>query len=166
VLFVGLALVLLMRRNQAITQELTLRLSAAYAVAYAVYAVTPTVGPMAMAVFPRFGGEGTHGLFRALNDFLQANGDAVGTAFPSTHTAGAVTLAWLAWRYCPRWVAWTATVLAIGIAPATVYTQNHFAIDAIMGALLGLLLQSYVVPRVREGARWPLRAMERAAETA
>ena len=165
-LFAGLAVVLLLRRNQAITQDLTLRLSIAYAAAYAVYAVAPTVGPMAMAMFPRFGGEGAHGLFRALNDCLQANGDAAGTAFPSTHTAGAVTLAWLAWRYCPRWVAWAATILAIGIAPATVYTQNHFAVDAICGALLGLWLQTYVVPRLQDGIRWPARALERAPDAA
>jgi membrane-associated phospholipid phosphatase len=101
---------------------------------------------MAMAEFPRFAGPGAGGVFRALNDWLQANGDAAGTAFPSTHVAGAITLAWLGWRHCPRWCAWLLTFLALLVGPATVYTQNHFVLDAVTGAILGLVLQGLVVP--------------------
>src|SRR5215470_17333939 len=72
---------------------------------------------------------------------MAAAGDAVGTAFPSTHVAGAVTLAWLAWRHCSRAEAWIATVLAAGIGPAAVFTQNHFVIDVVAGAVLGIGLQ-------------------------
>jgi len=130
--------------DRAAVRDLTLRLSAAYLAAYVVYAIAPTAGPM--AIFPRFEGPGTHGLFRLVNDALQAAGDAAGTAFPSTHVAGAVTLAWVAWRHRSRLEAWAALVLAVGIPPATVYTQNHLVIDAVAGALLGLGLQTVVLP--------------------
>jgi membrane-associated phospholipid phosphatase len=145
-LFVGLVLYLLLRRNRLIVRDLTLRLSTVYGAAYVIYAVAPTVGPMAMREFPRFGGEGAHGLFRMLNGALQAAGDAAGTAFPSTHVAGAVTFAWLAWRYCPRRFAWFVVALAVLIAPATVYTQNHFVLDALGGGLLSLWLQWSAIP--------------------
>lgn len=149
VLFVGLVLHLLLRRNRLIVRDMTLRLSAAYAAAYVVYALAPTVGPMGMQEFPRFGGEGAHGLFRMLNDTLQAAGDAPGTAFPSTHVAGAVTFAWLAWRHCARWFAWLVVALALAIAPATVYTQNHFVLDAVSGAVLGVWLQWSAIPTLK-----------------
>jgi membrane-associated phospholipid phosphatase len=129
-----------------------------------VYAIAPTVGPMMMPEFSRFGGEGAHGLFRILNDALQAAGDAAGTAFPSTHVAGVVTLAWLAWRYCPQWVAWLVTALAISVGPATVYTQNHFLLDAVGGAVLALWLQAGLVPMLDKAYRAALlQRLRRAA---
>jgi membrane-associated phospholipid phosphatase len=143
------------RRDRAVTRDMVLRLGLTYAAAYVVYAIAPTVGPMAMPAFPRFAGPGAHGLFRTLNDWLQANGDAAGTAFPSTHVAGAVALAWLAWRHCPRWCAWAATGLAIAVGPATVYTQNHFSLDAVGGAVLGLSLQVSLVPTLLSAQRTP-----------
>lgn len=156
VLFVGLVLYFLVRGDRSLLRDVILRLSAVYAAAYIVYAVAPTVGPMAMPEFPRFGGEGAHRLFRTLNDALQAAGDAAGTAFPSTHTAGAVTLAWLAWRYCRRWFAWLTVALAILVIPATVYTQNHFLLDAVGGAFLGLWLQALGIPGLDGIHRMPL----------
>jgi len=151
VLFAGLVLYLVLRSRRPITRDTILRLSAAYTAAYLVYAIAPTVGPMWMSEFPRLGAQG---LFRTLNDALQAAGDAAGTAFPSTHTAGSITLAWLAWRYCPRWVAVPVTALALAIIPATVYTQNHFLLDAVCGAMLGLWLQASAIPALRGAYRW------------
>lgn len=156
VFFVGLVVALLFTRARPVVRDVILRLSAAYAACYLVYAIAPTLGPMGMTAFPRFAGPGAHGLFRTLNDFLQANGDAAGTAFPSTHVAGAVTLAWLAWLHCPRPFAWFMTALAVAIAPATVYTQNHFALDALSGGLLGIWLQGWVVPALDSAHRWPI----------
>ena len=154
--FLGLIVYLFSRRQLQVTRDTLLRISITYAAAYVVYAIAPTVGPMAMGSFPRFAGPGAGGVFRALNDWLQANGDAAGTAFPSTHVAGAITLAWLAWRHCPRWCAWLLTVLALAVGPATVYTQNHFALDALSGAILGMVLQGLVVPAL-QGERGAFR---------
>jgi membrane-associated phospholipid phosphatase len=165
-LFVGMVLYFLLRRDRLVLRDVTLRLSAAYAAAYVVYAVAPTVGPMAMAEFPRFGGAGAHGLFRTLNDALQAAGDAAGTAFPSTHVAGAVTLAWLAWRYGPRWFACLVTALAVGIAPATVYTQNHFLLDAVGGGVLAVWLQWSVIPTLERVHNYTLLQVPRLTQGA
>jgi len=146
-------------RGRDTMRETTLRMVLVYAAAYAVYAIAPTVGPMWMHEFPRFAGPGVHGLARGLNDALQTAGDAPGTAFPSTHVAGAVTLAWLAWRYYSRPIAWAVTGLAAAIAPATVYTQNHFVLDAVGGALLACWCQGWLVPRLtarRADRRWPV----------
>lgn len=154
ILFVALGLYLILGRGREVARDTVFRLSITYVACFIPYAIAPTVGPMFM--YPRFAGAGLHGLFRFLNDSLQAAGDAAGTAFPSTHVAGGVTLAWLAWRYCPGWFAWIVTLIAIGIAPATVYTQNHFLLDAVGGGLLGLTLQLVTAPR-------PVRAPRAAA---
>jgi hypothetical protein len=151
VAFVGLVLYLLVRGNRETARDVTLRVSAVYVACFIVYAIAPTIGPMAM--FPRFSGEGVHGLFRTLNDALQASGDAAGTAFPSTHVAGAITLAWLAWRHCPRWCAWLVTAVAVGVAPATIYTQNHFLVDAVAAVALAFWLQGYGVPALQGATR-------------
>jgi len=159
-LAVGLLSYLLLSGRRETVRDATLRVGIVYVGAYVCYAAAPTVGPMLMSMFPRFAGPGAHGLFRALNDWLQHSGDAAGTAFPSTHVAGAVALAWLAWRHCPRPVAWAATVCAAMVGPATVYTQNHFLLDAVGGAVLGVACQGWLVPLLG-GARplaWPALA--------
>src|SRR5207244_11745606 len=81
-----------------------------------------------------------------LSHWIADGGGSLGTAFPSTHVAGAVTFAWIAWRFWSREVALGVTLLAVGIMAAAVYTQNHFAVDSLAGALLGLALQGLVVP--------------------
>jgi membrane-associated phospholipid phosphatase len=147
-------------RGRETAQETTLRMVLVYAGAFAVYAAAPTLGPMLMrSEFTRFAGPGAHSLFRAFNDGLQASGDSPGTAFPSTHVSGAVTLAWLAWRYYARPVAWGMIGLAAAIAAATVYTQNHFVLDAVGGALLAWWCQGWLVPTLtarRAESRWPV----------
>jgi len=134
----------LVRGDRASREDVVLRVALAYTACFLLYAVAPTAGPMFM--FPRYVGENAHGLFRTVNDFLRETGDAAGTAFPSSHVAGIVTLAWVAWRHLPRPVAFAATVSALGVAPATVYTQNHFVLDAIVGAAIGVGLQLAVAP--------------------
>jgi len=139
IVLVGVIVRVLSSGNRTAVRDLTLSFAAVYLGAYIVYAIAPTAGPMSM--FPRFEGAGTHSLFRVLNDGAAAAGDATGTAFPSTHVAGALTLALVAWRQLSRTEAWVATVLAVGIAPATVYTQNHLVIDGVAGAILAVGLQ-------------------------
>jgi hypothetical protein len=53
-------------------------------------------------------------------------------------------MAWLARRHGPTWLGRLAMALACGVVPATVYTQNHFAVDALAGAALALAVQSYL----------------------
>lgn len=144
VMLVAIPVAVYLRGGADVRRHVTLALTVAFLGCFLPYAFAPTAGPMFM--FPRFIPEGALGLFRTMNDALEAAGDAAGTAFPSSHVAGAIALTWLAWRYLPRPVAWLATLLTIGIVPATVYTQNHFVLDAIGGAVIGVAAQWLIVP--------------------
>jgi hypothetical protein len=141
VLLIGVPAYLLARSGVQAGRDTVLRVSAVYLACFVIYALLPAVGPL--GAFPRFAGA-EQGWFRAVNDALHAAGDAMGTAFPSSHVAGAVTMAWLARRHGPPWLGRLAMALACGVVPATVYTQNHFAVDAVAGAALALAVQSYL----------------------
>lgn len=70
---------------------------------------------------------------------LVAGGSAWGTAFPSSHVAVAFVNAGTAFRGWRRLgiIAW---ILAVMLAIGTVYGQFHYAIDALAGAVVGLLI--------------------------
>ena len=138
---------LLRVRDEDASADAVLRLSLAYVVAFIPFALGPTAGPMYM--YPRFVGENAHGVFRTINDVLRSSGDSAGTGFPSSHVTGVIGLAALAWRHLPRPAAWAATVVALGVVPATVYTQNHFVVDAVAGVALGLGAQLALDPVLR-----------------
>ena len=131
-------------RDREDTADVVLRLSLAYVVSFVIFAAAPTAGPMYL--YPRFVGENAHGFFRTLNDVLRASGDAAGTGFPSSHVTGVIGLAWIAWRHLPRPAAWVAAVVAAGVVPATVYTQNHFVLDSLAGLVLGVSVQAGLEP--------------------
>jgi membrane-associated phospholipid phosphatase len=57
-------------------------------------------------------------------------------------------MAVLAIRWLPRPVAVLFVLEAAGVILATVYTQNHFAIDAAAGLVAGLVLQLAVAPQL------------------
>ena len=138
---------LLRARDDEARADVTLRLSLAYVVAFLAFATVPTAGPMYL--FPRFVGDNAHGLFRTINDVLRASGDSAGTGFPSSHVTGVIGLAAVARRHLPRPAGWAATVVAVGVVPATVYTQNHFVLDAAAGVALGLGVQLACEPVLR-----------------
>jgi membrane-associated phospholipid phosphatase len=114
-----------------------------------IYSYFPVVGPREL--WPILRGTLTQGLFYQLIAGIRSTGDSLGTAFPSSHTAGAVTFAWIAWLYAPRALGWLMVSLAILIAVATVYTHNHFAIDTLAGVVVAVFMQSIVVPYLTAG---------------
>jgi len=149
-LLVGVPVFLLFRGTEAQLREGVLRIVLAYLGCILVHAWWPTIGPAVLPVqFPA--PLGARWFFR-LSHWIADSGDSLGTAFPSTHVAGAVTFAWIAWRFWSRHVALAVTLLAVGIMGAAVYTQNHFAVDSLAGALLGLALQGLVVPLLTKRA--------------
>ena len=87
-----------------------------------------------------------HALRHHANVGARAAGDSLGTAFPSSHVAGVVTAAIIAWKWLPRPVAWLLIVESIGVMVATVYTQNHYAIDAVAGLVWAVVLQVMLLP--------------------
>ena len=123
-----------------------------------VYVFFPVAGPA--ITLPQYSGPLTDGFFYQLNHAAHAAGDAVGTAFPSSHVAYAVTMAIAARRCCPRWAAALLATEAVGVCFAVVYTQNHYPIDAVAGVALAAALQLGLVPALqRAGRSAPRRAV-------
>ena len=157
-LLVGVPLFLFFRGTEAQVREGVLRIVLAYLGCILVHAWWPTIGPAVLP--PQFPAPLSARWFFRLSHWIADGGDSLGTAFPSTHVAGAVTFAWIAWRFWKRRIAVGVTLLAVGIMGAAVYTQNHFAVDSLAGALMGLALQGLVVPLFTKPA---VRAEEAAA---
>jgi membrane-associated phospholipid phosphatase len=128
----------------AALRDMTLRLLVTYIGCYLIYIFFPVDGPSHTMV--RYAGALTDGFFYRLAHGAVHVGDSLGTAFPSSHVAGAVTIAYLGWRWCRPAVAALLAVEAAGVCLATIYTQNHFTIDSVAGVVLALVLQALVAP--------------------
>jgi membrane-associated phospholipid phosphatase len=137
-------LILVLRGNRPALRDATLRLMAVYLTCFLVYVAFPVYGPHFLE--PHHQGPHTAGLFFNLVAAAQAAGDSHGCAFPSSHVAGAVTIAFLGWRWFPRGVAALLTLEALGVVVSTVYTQNHYGIDSLAGIVWALAIQLGVVP--------------------
>ncbi len=130
-------------RSEAL-RDITLRLMVTYLGCYLLYLAFPVVGPAAL--MPHYDGPLTHGFFFQLTHHAREAGDSLGTAFPSSHVAGSVTIAIVARAWLsPRWSG-LITLEAVGVVFATVYTQNHYAIDALAGIVWAVALQTVCVP--------------------
>jgi membrane-associated phospholipid phosphatase len=153
-------------RGEAL-RDMTLRLAVTYLGCYLFYLIFPVIGPAEL--LPHYQGALTNGALYQLTHAARAAGDSLGTAFPSSHAAGAVTAAVLGWRWLSRPARWLLTLQAGGVLLATVYTQNHYAVDALAGLVWALGLQFGLVPALvgESGApvpplpvRWPARGPE------
>ncbi len=136
---------LIQRRHDALT-DATFRLVLVYLICFVIYAAFPVDGPHFL--HEPFQGPHTSGFFYGINQTFQAAGDSLGCSFPSSHVAAAVSAAYIGWLYFPRWVAVIMAIEALGITLATVYTQNHYAIDSLAGLVLALLVQLWLVPKL------------------
>ena len=130
-------------RTEAL-RDMALRLLVTYVGCYVVYLAYPVDGPN--HTMTHYAGALTDGFFYRLVHGAVHMGDSLGTAFPSSHVAGAVTIAYLAHRWFSSRVATLFTAEAIGVFFSTVYTQMHYPIDAVAGVVWGLGLQIVVVP--------------------
>ena len=150
-LLVGVPAVLLVVKNREALRDYVFSITLVHLVCFAIYLSFPVLGPW------QFGSHGDMppSLFYMLSAAVQHAGDSLGTACPSTHVAGAATVAFVAWRRFPR--AWAAmvTVDAVLISLATVYTQNHYAFNALTGLLVVLVLQGVAAPMLN-GHRWTM----------
>lgn len=155
-LLIGVPALLALRGCRTTLRELTLRMAVTYLACFVVYAAFPVRGPFDLPHTEL--ATVTAGWFHGLMQAARAAGDAAGTAFPSSHTAGAVTFAIILWRRGPRMLAWPATVAATLIALATVYTRNHFPVDTVAGIAVAWLAQYGLVPWLlgprRPGSAW------------
>lgn len=129
-------------------RDMVLRLMTTYLTCYLFYVAFPVLGPRFVGTG---GATGAAGFFQMLVARAQAAGDSPGTAFPSSHAAGATTMAWLGCRWLRGPAAALLVVQGVMVLLATVYTQNHFAVDALVGALWALLVQALAVPALLRG---------------
>ena len=142
-------LVILAVRGHEAFRSVALAVMVTYLSCFLFYLAVPVYGPRAMTEgsLP----PGTVGFFQALVEGARERGDSPGTAFPSSHVAGAVTIAWMGWRWLPRAWGLVLSASAAMVALATVYTRNHYAVDALAGLLWALALQGWLVPRLERG---------------
>jgi membrane-associated phospholipid phosphatase len=125
-------------------RDMTLRLMATYVACYAFYLTFPVVGPHEFG--QPFEGALSNGFFYQLGSGAHESGNVRGAAFPSSHVAGAVTIALLGWRWLSPAVATLLSVEAIGVMMSTVYTQNHYGVDSVAGLCWALAIQLVLVP--------------------
>jgi membrane-associated phospholipid phosphatase len=142
-------------------RDMVFRLTVAYLSCYLVYLFFPVDGPHFL--LEHYDGELTGGLFYQLVDVTQRAGDSRGCTFPSSHVAGAVTAAVIAWRWLPRPLAILLSLEAAGVVCSTIYTQNHYAIDSVAGLTWTLTLQLLLVPVLLRRLDRRRRGLERKA---
>jgi membrane-associated phospholipid phosphatase len=141
-ILVGVPLVLLILQRREALRDYVFSVTLTHLVCFAIYLSFPVLGPW------QFGSHGVvpHGLFYTLSAAVQQGGDSLGTACPSTHVAGSMTIALVAWRRFPRALAIAFAADAVLIALATVYTQNHYAFDVLSGLFVVFVLQAAAAP--------------------
>ena len=136
-----------LRMEAAAFRELVLRGVVTYVVCDSIYLAIPTLGPRAMQKSLEANAAGhAGGVFQLINDALRAFGDSPGTAFPSSHVAGILTVAIAARATGNKLFGNVMTVVGAGVSIATVYTQNHYLLDAVAGAGLAVVLQYALMP--------------------
>lgn len=143
---------LLVRGRQEALMDTLFRLMATLTVCFLFYLLMPVDGPRHTG--PVFDGPNARGPFFRLVDIVAIeHGESLGAAFPSSHVAAAVTMAWVARLHLPRWAFRALVLEAVGVFLATFYTQQHYAIDALAGVLLAFILQGVLVPLALASAR-------------
>jgi membrane-associated phospholipid phosphatase len=142
---IGLPIVILaLQKRFAAIDEAYLRLLLTYTICFSLYALFPVDGPQLAAPF--FDGEPATGIWYRIVHAVCGVGASLGAAFPSSHAAGAVSIAYCGWLFFRRPVAVLMSVHAGLVVLATFYTQYHYAIDSLVGLVLALVLQRWVAP--------------------
>jgi len=141
-LILGPPLILIWRRRHTCFLNYTSGLMFTYLGCFTIYLMFPVQGPRDMAL-----ASGTIsavdfvGFFPRIMDFVFRTGDSLGTAFPSSHCAGATAAALLCRRHFRGRAGLLCAAWAVLIIISTVHTNNHYAIDAVAGVGLAILVQ-------------------------
>ena len=101
------------------------------------YIVMPVLGPY--YVYEKIRGPIADGFFFKLVHMILASAASKGTAFPSSHCAVAVIVVLYAARYEP--VAFAIMCpFGVGLVVSTVYARMHYAVDAILGTVVAIVI--------------------------
>jgi len=129
-------LVILARRGRDAFRDAVFALLLSFVLHYVFCIYLPVQGPR--YIFPAPGGAiGEGAVYQLVHRVLEA-GSSQGAAFPSSHVGVAFTQIFVCWRHARRLTPVIA-MLAVGLAAGAVYGGFHYAIDAIAGAVLGVL---------------------------
>lgn len=143
-LVLGPALLMAVRGRRADCARYTHIVTATYLLCFTLYLLVPVQGPRAMlgdAAVPE------EGALAGFADLLRRTGDSDGTAFPSSHCAGAVAAALAAGAHLSRRGRLALAAWAALIVVSTVYTANHYAIDSAAGVLAAFAVRGFRLPR-------------------
>jgi membrane-associated phospholipid phosphatase len=137
-LILGPVALLAWRRRERLAEHTQL-LMGTYLLCFTVYLFWPVLGPREWAAAGgALAGDPAPGLGARMMEALFRAGDAKGTAFPSSHCAASLAAALATWRSWGPVAGRLCLAWALLIALATVYTGNHYAIDALAGLALAL----------------------------
>ena len=101
------------------------------------YIFMPVMGPYYK--FEKIRGPLSDGFFFKLVHMILSNAASKGTAFPSSHCAIGVIVVLYAARYDP--VAFAIMCpFGVGLVVGTVYARMHYAVDAIIGTVLAVVI--------------------------
>jgi membrane-associated phospholipid phosphatase len=129
--------VLLLRPNRAPLRRFVLAVMATFVACYLCFIFFPVAGPY--YAFPHPTGAFVDNPMARLVYAVLAGGSSYGAAFPSSHVAAslaATIVTWSASRRLGVALAVATALLTIGV----VYCQMHYAVDAMAGLVLGLVV--------------------------
>ena len=147
-LVLGPPLVLALRRRTADCDRYTRVVMATYLLCFLAYLLYPVLGPRAAAAAQAATNHGG-GAVGVLAEALRQAGDSPGTAFPSSHCAGAFAAALAAGAMVSRRTRALLLAWAGLITLSTIHTGNHYGIDAAAGVLLAVSVHLAAI-RVRQ----------------
>ncbi len=125
-----IALYLRGRRDEFVATMLALTI--VYGVCFVTYAFVPVDGPRYL-VGPAAAPDGP---IRSFVLALLDQGSSRGTAFPSSHVAASIVSSLCALQYQRR-VGVVVSIVTAALTVATVYGGFHYAVDALVGVILG-----------------------------
>lgn len=112
-------------------------------VCYAIYHFFPVAGPR--YIYGDATGPIAEVLPARIIKALMQDGSSWGTAFPSSHVVACLSAVWALWRPARR-AALALAPFAVLLIPATVFGQFHYAVDAMAGTALAMLLLAVADP--------------------
>ena len=133
----GPALFFLVRGDWPSFRRFSRNVVCTFCVCFLVFVLYPVAGPY--YVFERPAGPFVANLPAQMVYASLASGSSFGAAFPSSHVA-ATTAAELSAFAGNRTLGWVLLLPAILMPIATVYTQMHYALDAVVGVIVGIVV--------------------------
>lgn len=118
--------------------------------AYALLPYFPSEPPRTL--YPALDAPQVSSIIRRFNLWLVNSGGIHSSVFPSAHVSSAFSAAWAMFMVLPerKKISWGLLIYALSVSVATVYGRYHYAVDAIAGFGISLIV-AFVALWWREG---------------